>query len=621
MNMKKIILNSFGSGLLCLLLLLAGCSQDGELTGKSDSDIIVGQPVEMRLQVGAPLGSYAVDKENTINRLRVVVFGSPGSPDAGKLILNKHYAKAPEGNKLVEIITSGKRDIYIIANEPLSGGGEVLGTYKNIATVTDVRNLALTYQGAGSVAIYTPDEIPMFIKHINQPILINSQNMIGGAVERTMAKVTVKLNIKNSNFPTGKQVVIDNLIIRNLPEKSYLLARNYTSALVSSEKQNVKVTTPPSGYQFASANTFYVPEYILTNPANGAYIEITGHVTDDPYRTNTWKIPLGDAMDDAKMYGDRYDITRNRYYTFTGDVKSYGQMNDLAVKVNVLPWTTVNMGEESGSFVGFTKAVLANGKGLTEDQMLSFQGGGNIYAEGDSIKFYCTTNVGGWYTVTRDKNKKIIGRSPITPQVTTTTEQYVTVKIPALGTTLEQAYTVDFYHPTFASETIGSLRTFRFTQVDGFIPNWKLEEYGWATPATGRKYGLEIAKRGNVLRTQVALADDPRMPWGPDGDISVNQLGFGFGKSNTEKLQALGSAYAANQCKALGPEWYLPSQKEIYSILMSSVEFLGPSYRIDWWYWSSSSSDFDKTAWCTGTGGTTTSFRYQTYAVRCVREI
>lgn len=618
MNMKRIILNSFEGLLSCFLLLLAGCSPQAELT---DSDILVGEPVEMRLQINAPLGSYAADRENVINRLRMVVFGSMSSPDAGKLILNKYYAQASAGDNLVEIITSGKRDIYLIVNEPLSGSGSVLDTYKNITTVADMRNLALTYRGAGSVEIYTPDEIPMFIKHIDQPIRVNSRNVISGAVERTMAKVTVKLNVKNSNFPTGKSVVIDNLIIRNLPEKSYLLARNYTSALVSSEKQNVKVTTPPSGYQFASANTFYVPEYILTNPAKGAYIEITGHVKDDPYRINTWKIQLGDAMDDAKMYGDRYDITRNRYYTFTGDVKSYGQMNDLAVKVNVLPWTTVNMDEESGRFVGFTKAVRANGQPLTEDLTLSFQKNGNIYAEGDSVKFYCTTNVGGWYTVIRDKNKKIIGRSPITPQVTTITEQYVTVKIPALGTTLEQSYTVDFYHPTFASETIGSLRTFRFTQVDGFIPNWKLEAYGWATPATGRKYGLEIAKKGNVLRTQVALASDPRVPWGPDGDISVNQLDFGFGKSNTETLQALGSTYAANLCEALGPEWYLPSQKEIYSILRSSVEFLGPSYSIDWWYWSSSSSDSDKTAWCTGTGGLTIGFRYQPYGVRCVRDI
>lgn len=616
MNMKRIILNSFEGLLSCFLLLLAGCSPQAELT---DSDILVGEPVEMRLQINAPLGSYAADRENVINRLRMVVFGSMSSPDAGKLILNKYYAQASAGDNLVEIITSGKRDIYLIVNEPLSGSGSVLDTYKNITTVADMRNLALTYRGAGSVEIYTPDEIPMFIKHIDQPIRVNSRNVISGAVERTMAKVTVKLNVKNSNFPTGKQAVVENLIIRNLPEKSYLIAQHYTHALVASEKQSVMATTPARGYNFSSTNTFYVPEYILNHPNGGAYIEITGYVAGDPYRKSKWIVKLGDAMDDAKAYGDRYDITRNRHYTFTGDVKSYGQMNDLAVKVSVLPWTTVDQDEGVGAFVGFTKAVRGNGKILTEDQTII--GSGNIYGEGDTVKFYCNTNVGGWYTVTRDKDKKMINRSTPTPQVTTSTEQYVTVVIPDVGTTLAQAYTVDFYHPTFATETTGSLRTFHFTQIDGFIPNSLLEAEGWAAPATGRKQGLEIAKRGNVARSEAAMAVDKRMSWGPSGVVTnVTPKDFGFGKSNTEYLQTLGSQYAAYLCKELGPEWYLPSEREIHFISLSSIRYFGPSYTIGWEYWASVSATRDHAS-CTGYGGVTLRRKSDSIFVRCVRDI
>lgn len=583
LNMKRLILNTrSGLWLLGLLLVLASCSKERPT---DNTDIITGSPVEMRLQINTPSDSYAADPESDINRLRMVIFGSFGSPDAGRLILNKYYASAPEGNNLRELITSGKRDIYIIVNEPLSGGGTELDNYKNIATVSDVHSLSLIYQGANSVEIYSPKEIPMFKRQINQLIKPDSPNEISGEVERTMAKVTMKLNVLNSHFPTGKQVVIDNIIIRNLPEKSYLIAQNYTSALVTSEKQTARSTTPQAGYDVSLNNTFYVPEYIFNNPESGAYIEITGHINGEATKIGKWKVRLGDAMDDAKQYGDRYVITRNRHYTFVGDVQGYGEMDqELDVKVMVVQWNTVDQNENVGQYIYFDKVTNA---GVTVAES-----GYNLHDEGTTtLKVSCITNIGGWHTVTRDVNGTIVHTGNPTSSVSTTTTQTVDITIPRIGElTYLQSYTVGIYHTTIAPESAGPVKSLDFTQFGGFIPNSVLTAAGWPADKLPA-HGLHIAKKGvKIPPDGKSVGSDLPMPWKINQTTNTpgTAIGLGMGVSSTAAMY--GPTHpAAQYCRDMGSGWFLPSFEEV-KLIYYNQSTCGPSYMLgtETVYWSSS---------------------------------
>lgn len=589
-----------------------------------DTQIATGNPVEMQLTVDTPMSSAVSNNETDINRLRVVVFGSTTAPDAGKLILNKFYSTAPAGNSFKDIITSGKRDIYIIVNEPLSGGGAQLDSYKNIATVGDIRNLSLIYDGAGAATVYSPSEIPMFVRHLDQQILIDSPNVISGTVERVMAKVSMKLNVKNSNFPSGKHVVVDNITIKNLPESSSWIGSDYVGALVNSEKQYIQVVTPEVGYDASSNNTFYVPEYIMANPDNGAYIEIKGHPNGEPNRVNTWKVKLGDAMDDTGIYGDKYNITRNRHYTFTGDIKTYGDMSDLAVKVTVLPWNTVNMDEEVGRYVAFSKVTNATGVDIADGSYLNEMG--------ETIKVSCTTNVGGWYVVMRNAKGDVVYTSTPTEAVTSSTEQTVDLVVPeVLHDEPTPHSTITIYHSLLANESISSVASLRFVQKNGIIPTSVLATVGWPEDKLPAK-GLQVAVMGNLQPGDTPVTDDPYMQVKTNqratiGVESVNQAYecvYGMGKSSTDAMMLSPIEHpAAVYCRAMGPDWYLPSYLEL-KLFYDYRELLGTPYSFKpSGYWSATEKD---KAYGFGVGflngaRPTVVKNYDINRVRCVRDI
>ncbi|MEG2756252.1 MAG: hypothetical protein RR931_06550, partial [Mucinivorans sp.] len=73
---------------LLVLGFTVGCVNQ-ELHGRCASDF--GEPTSMLFHVEAPLSSYAPDFEQELARVRLVIFGSPTSPDAGKLLLNRYY--------------------------------------------------------------------------------------------------------------------------------------------------------------------------------------------------------------------------------------------------------------------------------------------------------------------------------------------------------------------------------------------------------------------------------------------------------------------------------------------------------------------------------------------------
>lgn len=93
---------------------------------------------------------------------------------------------------------------------------------------------------------------------------------------------------------------------------------------------------------------------------------------------------------------------------------------------------------------------------------------------------------------------------------------------------------------------------------------------------------------------------------------SDTAMHYGLGRNATQIIiNALGSdAHAASWCRALGPEWYLPSVGELYYMIKvfnrnpAAAELLKKNGggKIDDWYWSSTENDDDE-AWNISSGG------------------
>ncbi|MFM1864016.1 MAG: hypothetical protein RLZ26_2538 [Pseudomonadota bacterium] len=112
--------------------------------------------------------------------------------------------------------------------------------------------------------------------------------------------------------------------------------------------------------------------------------------------------------------------------------------------------------------------------------------------------------------------------------------------------------------------------------------------------------------------------------WTVTGATSTND-----GLANTNTLVALADAgapyIAANACRALGSEWYLPSRDELNVLYTNRAAIGGFDLSGSWppgWYWSSSESVSDSSRYQRfSDGAQTTSFKHYGMSIRCVRRV
>lgn len=444
-------------------------------------------------------------------------------------------------------------------------------------------------------------------------IVFDEQNPLN----RLMSKIT--LDFKTDGDFAGMKVT--SISINNFCEKVKLgttqghEAPSATTSLVCTMPTDAPLILPAVG-----PATFYIPETYVTDPNHPTqpYIEVNAFINNDKTGGEDLKIKYKLKIETNTPNAQDKSYVRNTQYDITATVKSYGEAEDMFIKVNVLPWNLVSLNDEVGKFVAYDKVTDAANQSIAD--------GSNLDDMGTTIKVVCNTNIGGWYTVTRDRKGSVVHRSSPTASVSVPTLQTVDVTIPALEY-LTQNYTVNIYHPTFVMESVGPVKSLNFSQRGGFIPNSVLIAAGWPAYRLP-KTGLQIAKRGNVLPAESSKADDPEIPWSTiPGVVGIKDAKLATGKGNYAQLSALDSdMYPIGLiCRNLGPEWYVPSKEELTFIYNNKSTF-GVSYSFvainDYYYWSATEVT-EGYSWGVGivSGYTAHCLKTINKRVRCVREL
>jgi hypothetical protein len=118
------------------------------------------------------------------------------------------------------------------------------------------------------------------------------------------------------------------------------------------------------------------------------------------------------------------------------------------------------------------------------------------------------------------------------------------------------------------------------------------------------------------------------LQWSSEAGINTGAISPDDGLSNTNILVGLAGSYpAAEACRALGNEWYLPAPNELRLIWDELTEAqriaMGINITGDWsagWYWSSSENDSWYVSDQAFHDGTIAGHgRAASLAVRCVR--
>lgn len=610
----KIIKILFFAIITCVM---AGCTK--ESLSPQDG------PLEtLSLKVETPSAAAESD-EDIISDARIIAFR-----DANTLDANSGMKTIAAGGSITQTVTSGIRDIYVFANESQVQG--MTTQLDGVRTLSALQAIQVPY---------SVDIAPPFLSSVMETKTLTTDANMTANVERTVSKVVLTVGYEwGAGKPLSEELVIDRVQVLNVPEFSYLIGKDYDGAKFTSSREVATTTelanqstTPLSSY-LSKPLTIYIPEFLGATDAadDHAYLEIVGHLESDPAITSTYRMPLSSNMAaDGTITGTNYDIARNTAFTINATIKSFGELNQIEIGSEIEAWQTVNSTPEDVGHYVFLESVTADGVTIAD--------GSNLHDMGTKLKVTCKTNIGGWYTVTRDMDNNIIDKSSPTESVTSgAPSQSVEIDIPKLAElTYGQNYTISIYQSNIApEESVGRpVKVLKFTQYGGFIPNSLLSAEGWpANPE--RKKGLQIAKRGNKkLPSGVAETDDPTMWWKTShtltaggveliSDLTTAKLGMG--KSSTDAMVAtpdLAAAHpAANYCREMGPEWYLPSIAEL-KLIYNNMVYLGTSYsyppRTNYW---SATEQLMAYSFCMTVAGTVINTgKISLLQVRCVREI
>lgn len=554
---------------LVLILFFTSCTKEQLTTQKGD-------PATLSLSIDSRADLSA---ENKVEHIRVLTFGALGGSAVGSLDINSGMIGLPVSGKVTTSLNTGVRDIHVISNEgSIPGLSARLDAVRNI---TDLKNISIPYNGT-----ITP---PFLGHYLNEAVEISKENTSAMKAEmvRTVSKVNLTINYMwGVGNPLLEEIVIDKVQVKHLPEYSYLIGKKYDgSNYVNSEiLEGAILNNQPTATSTYTSKplVIYIPEFLDATHDNYAYLEIKAHIKSTGI-VCTYKLPIANAMNGTgAITNGNYSIVRNTSFNVNATIKSFGEAENMTVKVKVLPWNVVNQNDETGRFITLDKATDAADKPIAD--------GSNLDDTGATLKVVCNTDIGGWYTVTRDMNNKIVHKSSPTASVSGATSQTIKVTIPELvATAYGQNFTVSIYHPIIAMESVGPIKVLKYTQYGGFIPNSVLIAAGWPAdklPANG----LQLAKRGNQrLPSGVADTLDQERKWkivlsvtaGVETIDDFAQAKLGMGKGSTDAMVATSALaaehIAANYCREMGPDWYLPSVAELVLIYNNHSTF-GASY-------------------------------------------
>lgn len=295
-----------------LLILVAACTDESEVTpvDKGQYETLVNFRFAGR-------GS-SVDADKDISTLRIIAFDSRN----GGLVFNK--ALNFTANPVKVEMLSGKRDFYVIANEP-SG---MTGVLDNILTYNDLRSVRIPavslYDGGAFVAFGSKAAQTIVPKANNNEVTIDD-------MKRLATKIDLTLRGKNFSEPT-------TVTFSNLPDAVPLFE---DIAYDPSAVGTVRVTTftdatLESGYIWAkTVDGIVVPSYKPTSMVADNAVKI--NVTLENNQTVSGKI--GHKVSDSN-----YALQRNTIYGLIANVDA----DRLSIITSIANWEPTNQDYPAG---------------------------------------------------------------------------------------------------------------------------------------------------------------------------------------------------------------------------------------------------------------------------------
>lgn len=614
---------------LVVMLLFSACAKDDIDTPPVMPEGDDGIYAQVTLNTRAVMPSLGDDFESGIATLRLLIID-----EENKLELNNLYTPNNAGridNPVVKL-TEGKKSIYAVANEDAvnpslnSLSAMVLGSTvdkkaleKTVFTnISPTVGTGISQKGMGILMTGLIHNVP-----IDSGYSILNPKRVEVEVERTLAKVTVNVQraLAYKTKPKEK-LTIDKITFFNYRDKEYLFlgdAYPQNSTLV---KKGVGLLTVPflvdSMYiQAEDLTPNYTKVFDLYTPSNctpsgstalPSCIEIVYTKGSRPAKTDTINIA-------TSLQG--VDLLRNKHYTLNLTISP--TQDNLEVDISVLPWKKVELEEEPGLEI-FTTRAYFDDKPIAKDDMVSSDGG--------RLKLELDTKKTGWYAVLsggeNGSDMKIIQwHNQETP---TPDKQTIYFDIGMLANLAGMNYIVSVFHPIYAQEPLNPICKVGFKQRGGFLSSAILKADQWPVELLPGK-GLEIAKIGNVLPSEKSASQEKVLLWATEfEDVKGTLTGYGSGKKNTKILQDMGEKYpAANACRELGPDWFLPSPTELY-LFRKHEESLGNEFKYfinnSTPIWASTQGSTADNAYARNIDSLGSTFKKnQLFVVRCIREV
>lgn len=378
--------------IVCIMLaacgfMLAGCSNevlvDGQETYKGKEVVL--------LRIDA--SGKSADSESQLKTLRVFIFAHEVG-GGGRLVVNQLFktsdasSDTPSGNTyfvkekgedvydLSQLLQKATIRIMVVANELTSLSG--------ITTETGVlkhqMNFYSQYSSSGSMDIQIADKgIPMFSSTAwltPEQWGFNNGKTVDLPLVRTLAKVTMQLAKDGERTET-----FTNAFITNIPQFTLLgdSVTTYASALVHTKAQAL---TFSGGGNTSASLSFYVPEYVISDVSKYAYIQINAQTTIPDNGILTYKIPLGNGV--QQLYGTKENggdvsgehttteeeisklspsdlkVSRNKEYNYFVVASSGGSGSDQGEMVVVATPSEWQEGSEVGGDINPPSLVLSS---------------------------------------------------------------------------------------------------------------------------------------------------------------------------------------------------------------------------------------------------------------------
>lgn len=627
MNKKRSNIHKKMGGSLAavLLLALAACTAEPPMDGNPDVGTDMLRVSLVLPESEAVPSSRATADENRMDKVVVLVFNADGTKletvksigikpldadqtqwVANKTLLVGHIMKP----------TLAKR-IYVMANWALPAGFDP-DTYTETQLKAETRQIATLADINGTNAY----PIPMSgSKEVASLVATSYQTEV--LLTRQVAKVnaTFTISAQTQNLLPGIRWEVDQMKIsvRNLPPRTFTVdpkvvgssalppasvyLNNPNFAPDMKPAAGAQPTPPTQATQpLVWSKAFYTPEnpVMATTDAEAETARATYLMVQLPYTENGVLMPdnyylLYLRESTVPTVSNPYKVLRNHAYNIAIGIVGKGSPLDalqpngnITPTIEVTPWHLADFNIEGGG-----SGVVSNFN-VTRTRIQ--------YSLGDNPAqdVIINTSVGAWQLVERGTNNVVLDffnrigvSTPVTKgaftyQITTGSRPRYIVTVEQINRDDQTKYLFDF--------KAGKLRVpFTVSNDNSMIPNSVLTAAGWTTNLPTK--GLQVATRGNgKYPGEMPEVNDPTKQWQTiRTSISGTPTGYGAGQSSTNAMIAANveggvQHPAANYCRSMGPEWYLPSSNELL-LIYDKRNLLGPSYTFTINnYWTSTTS-------------------------------